>query len=53
MGVNSQEIRRKRQDLTALAKPQMGVDALKGRFGRAARDIAGVTEKQPSGAAAR
>jgi hypothetical protein len=46
MGVSSPEIRDKRQDLTSLAKPQMGVDALKGKFGRPTQDIAGVIDKQ-------
>jgi hypothetical protein len=46
MGINSEDIRNKRQDLTALAKPQMGVDALKGKFGRATRDIPGVKDQQ-------
>jgi hypothetical protein len=49
MGINSQDIRQRRQDLTALAKPQMGVNALKGKFGRPTQDIPGVTEKQPQG----
>ena len=47
MGIDTQDIRNKRQDLTALAKPQMGVDALKGKFGRPTKDIPGVTDKQP------
>jgi hypothetical protein len=51
MNINSKEIRNKRQDLTALARPQMGVDALKGRFGRPTQDIPGVTDKQSQGKA--
>ena len=52
MGINSQDIRKKRQDLTALARPQMGVDALKGKFGRPTQDIPGVRDKQPQGTTA-
>jgi hypothetical protein len=52
MGINSRDIRNKRQELTALAKPQMGVDALKGKFGRPTQDIPGVRDKQPEGATA-
>jgi hypothetical protein len=44
MGIDSNEIRNKRQDLTSLAKPQMGVDTLKGKFGDATRDIPGVRD---------
>jgi hypothetical protein len=51
MNINSKDIRNKRQDLTALARPQMGVDALKGRFGRPTQDIPGVRDKQPQGKA--
>lgn len=51
MNINSKEIRNKRQDLTALARPQMGVDALKGKFGRPTQDIPGVTDKQSQGKA--
>ena len=39
------EKRRERQDLTPLARPQEGVDALSGKFGRPARLIPGVTSK--------
>ena len=46
MGIDTQDIRTKRQDLTALAKPQMGVDALKGRFGRPIKDIPGVKDSE-------
>ena len=49
MGIDTKDIRNKRQDLTALAKPQVGVDALKGEFGRPTTDIPGVTDKQPQG----
>jgi hypothetical protein len=37
--------RSERADLTPLAKPQVGVDALKGRFGRPSRELPGVQEK--------
>lgn len=43
--INSAEVRDSRADLRALAKPQEGVDALKGRFGRQTRDIPGVVDK--------
>src|SRR5690606_41856015 len=46
MGVDTAETRRKREGLTKLAKPQTGVDALKGKFSRPTRDIPGVAEKQ-------
>lgn len=45
MGVDTEAIRRGRQDLTPLARPQVGVDALQGQFGRDTRPIPGVTEK--------
>lgn len=44
MSIDSQQKRRDRQDLAPLAKPQSGVDDLKGKFA-AAKDIAGVTAK--------
>lgn len=46
MGLNSQEIRRRRQDLVSLAKPQSGVDALKGKFGRPTPEIPGVRDQK-------
>jgi hypothetical protein len=46
IGVDSAEKRRQRQDLVSMAKPQMGVDALKGSFGRPTRDIPGVVDRQ-------
>ncbi len=45
LDINSTEVRESRADLRALAKPQEGVDALKGRFGRPTRDIPGVVDK--------
>jgi hypothetical protein len=43
--VDSARIREERAELVKLAKPQSGVDALKGSFGRPTQDIAGVVEK--------
>jgi hypothetical protein len=42
LGINSAELRRKRADLQQLAKPQSGVDDLKGKFTRPTKDIPGV-----------
>jgi hypothetical protein len=50
LGVSTADKRRNRQDLRALARPQSGVDALKGKFGRPSQDIPGVVE-QKAGAA--
>jgi hypothetical protein len=49
MGVSTQEIRRSRQDLVPLAKPQSGVDALKGKFPRPTTPIPGVVDKKATG----
>jgi len=38
------EIQAERSDLKQIAKPQSGVDALKGRFGRPTQDIEGVVD---------
>ena len=38
--------RRQRADLKALAKPQYGVDDLKGKFARPTEDIPGVIDKR-------
>jgi hypothetical protein len=46
MGIDTEEKRNQRQDLASTAKPQVGVDALKGKFGRPTRDIPGVVDKQ-------
>lgn len=46
LNTNTQEKRRQRADLTPLAKPQSGVDDLKGKFARPTRDIPGVTSSQ-------
>lgn len=46
--VSSADKRRDRADLQPLARPQVGVDALKGKFARPVRDLPGVTEKTPA-----
>ena len=48
MGLNSHDIRQKRQELVQLAKPQSGVDDLKGKFARPVKDIPGVSDKGAS-----
>lgn len=50
LGVNTAQKRREREDLVPLARPQSGVDMLKGRFGEGTTDIPGAVEE---GAAAR
>ena len=45
MGINSQEKRSERAELVGQARPQAGVDALKGRFPRPVTDLPGVTDK--------
>lgn len=42
IGINSVDRRKQRADLQALAKPQSGVDDLKGKFTRPTKDIPGV-----------
>ena len=42
LGINSSELRKQRAELQKLAKPQSGVDDLKGKFARPAREIPGV-----------
>ncbi|MGE0668520.1 MAG: OBAP family protein [Sphingomonadales bacterium] len=44
LGIDTAEIRKSRQDLMPLAKPQHGVDALNGQFGGETQDIPGVVE---------
>ena len=44
LNVNTEEIRRSRQDLQPLAKPQSGVDALNGKFARPTAPIPGVVD---------
>jgi hypothetical protein len=45
MDVDTAQTRRDRAELRALAKPQGGVDALKGAFGRPTQDIPGVAPR--------
>tara|TARA_R110000824_G_scaffold208405_8_gene394137 strand:- start:27657 stop:28436 length:780 start_codon:yes stop_codon:yes gene_type:complete len=45
MGIDTEERRRARQDLVPLAKPQRGIDALKGEFSRPTKPIPGVEAK--------
>ena len=45
LGISSAEIRRQRAELQKLAKPQEGVDELKGKFARASKEIPGVIPK--------
>jgi hypothetical protein len=45
MGTNTGETRANRADLVPLAKPQSGVDALKGKFGRPTTPIPGVVDR--------
>lgn len=44
-GVDTEDKRRRRQDLVAQAHPQCGVDALKGRFPGPTEDIPGVRDR--------
>jgi hypothetical protein len=46
--MNTADKRKRRADLRPLAKPQSGVDALKGKFGRPTQDIPGVTDSIPA-----
>jgi hypothetical protein len=48
MGINTMQIRKDRADLQHLAKPQAGVDFLKGKFNRLTQDISGVVDKKNS-----
>jgi hypothetical protein len=43
MGISTTELRRQRAELQKMAKPQSGVDDLKGKFGRPTKDLPGVT----------
>jgi hypothetical protein len=47
LGVSTNETREERRELESLARPQYGVDALKGKFGRPAQDIPGVVDRTP------
>jgi hypothetical protein len=42
MDMDTNQIREQRQDLVEMARPQFGMDALKGKFGRKTREIPGV-----------
>jgi hypothetical protein len=46
MDINTGEVRRERQDLVPLTKPQAGVDALQGQFSGPTQSIAGVVDKE-------
>ena len=50
MDLNTTQTRKNRADLQSMAKPQSGVDDLKGKFGRPTQDIPGVVDKQAAGA---
>lgn len=43
---STEEKRRQREELTGLAKPQSGVDDLKGKFARPAQPLAGVVDRK-------
>jgi hypothetical protein len=45
MGIDTAEKRKEREELRTLARPQSGVDALKGAFNRPVQDIPGVVDK--------
>jgi hypothetical protein len=48
MDIETAEKRREREELRSLARPQAGVDALKGAFDRPTSDIPGVVDKNAS-----
>jgi len=48
MNLDTAKARKSRTDLQPLAKPQQGVDALNGKFGRSTRDIPNVVESAPA-----
>jgi hypothetical protein len=48
MKIDSAQKRKERADLVRHAKPQGGVDDLKGKFGRPTKDIPGVSDKKSS-----
>jgi hypothetical protein len=52
MGISTSERRRQRQDLTDMAHPQEGVDALEGQFPRTTEPILGVVDKSSAAAQA-
>lgn len=49
MGLDSMKSRKQRMDLQDFAKPQSGVDDLKGKFKRPTRDISGAVDSRPPG----
>jgi hypothetical protein len=49
MDANTADKRKQRSDLRPLARPQYGVDELKGKYGRPTQDIPGVTDARASG----
>ena len=49
LGIDTAARRAARQDLLPLARPQQGVDALEGRFGRPTRPIPGVVDASDGG----
>jgi hypothetical protein len=49
MDFSTREERQERADLSDLAKPQSGVDALKGKFSRPTRSLPGVVDKKAAG----
>ena len=51
MDVDTVATRKQRAELQALAKPQSGVDDLKGKFARPTQDIPGIVDKKASAAA--
>lgn len=54
MGIDSSQVRKERADLQQMAKPQSGVDDLKGKFTRPTQDIPGVVDQRgmkPTGGA--
>jgi Spy/CpxP family protein refolding chaperone len=53
MKIRTAEKRKKRADLGKLARPQSGVDDLKGKFGRASQDIPGVSDSRTAAPEAR
>ena len=46
MGIGTEQLRQQRQDLVPLARPQAGLDALKGAFGLPTRPIPGVVDQR-------
>ena len=48
MEIKTSELRKGRQDLVALAKPQAGVEALKEQFSGPTQALAGVRDKEAS-----